>query len=336
MKNIENKENKEFKALWVTEEEDKSYKRQVVKRRVSQLPPGDLLVRVLYSSLNYKDALSASGNKGVTRRYPHTPGIDCAGVVEQSALADFAPGDEVIVSCFDLGMNTPGGFGQYIRVPAQWAVKLPRGMDLRQSMIYGTAGFTAAQGVERIISHGVRPEDGRVLVTGATGGVGCMAVAMLAASGYTVSAASGKDEDEFLTAIGAAEVIKRQKIAVGANRALLRERWAAAVDTVGGPYLEAILKTCRYGGIVTCCGNVAAPELNLTVYPFILRGITLAGIDSALTPVVKRQHVWQRMAKEWRFDFLEDMAVEIVLPDLSDAIDQMLAGRLKGRVIVKL
>ncbi|HFQ80862.1 MAG TPA: acryloyl-CoA reductase [Desulfobacterales bacterium] len=329
-------EDKEFKALWVTEEGDKSYKRQVVQRLVSQLPPGELLVRVLYSSLNYKDALSASGNRGVTRRYPHTPGIDCAGVVEQSTVTDFAPGEEVIVSCFDLGMNTPGGFGQYIRVPAQWAVKLPEGMNPRRSMIYGTAGFTAAQCVERIISHGVVPQDGPVLVTGATGGVGCMAVAMLAASGYTVSAASGKDEDEFLTAIGAAEVIKRQKIAVGANRAMLRERWAAAVDTVGGPYLEAILKTCRYSGIVTCCGNVAAPELNLTVYPFILRGITLAGIDSALTPVLKRQRIWQRIAGEWNFDFLEDMAVEVTLNDLSEAIDRMLAGHLKGRVIVKL
>lgn len=330
-------EETEFKAMLVEEDKDKNkYIRRLVTRKISDLPSGELLVRVRYSSLNYKDALSASGNKGVTKRYPHTPGIDCAGVVEQSLVEDFAKGDEVIVSCFDLGMNTPGGFGQYIRVPAAWAVKLPEGLSLRRSMIYGTAGFTAAQCVERIITHGVTPEHGPVLVTGATGGVGCMAVAILAKLGFKVSAATGKEANNFLNKIGAEAVIPREKITVGKTRSLLRERWAAVVDTIGGHYLEAAVKTTKYDGIVTCCGNVAAPELSLTVYPFILRGITLAGIDSAITPMAKRQKVWRKIAREWQLDFIDELGHEIYLTDLDANIEAMLAGRLTGRTIVNL
>ena len=330
-------EEKEFKALLVEEDRNEhKYNRRLVTRKISDLPPGELLVRVKYSSLNYKDALSASGNKGVTKRYPHTPGIDCSGVVEHSLVPDFAPGDEVIVSCFDLGMNTPGGFGQYIRVPAAWAVKLPGTLSLRRSMIYGTAGFTAAQCIERIIGHGVTPEHGPVLVTGATGGVGCMAVAILAKLGFQVSAATGKAANNFLSKIGATEVIPREKISAGKMRSLLRERWAAVVDTVGGHYLEAAVKTTKYGGIVTCCGNVASPELALTVYPFILRGITLTGIDSAITPMAKRQKIWQKIAQEWQLDFIDDLGQEIYLADLNASIEAMLAGQLTGRIIVNL
>ena len=327
----------EFKALLVEEDKNNNkYTRNLVIRTVSDLPPGELLVRVKYSSLNYKDALSASGNKGVTKKYPHTPGIDCAGIVEQSLVEDFSRGEEVIVSCFDLGMNTSGGFGQYIRVPGAWAVKLPEALSLRRSMIYGTAGFTAAQCVDRIIKHGVTPEHGPVLVTGATGGVGCVAVAILAKLGFHVSAATGKDANEFLSKIGAAEVIPREKIIIGKTRSLLRERWAAVVDTVGGHYLEAAIKTTKYDGIVTCCGNVASPDLALTVYPFILRGVTLAGIDSAITPMAKRQKVWQKISQEWQLDFIDDLGREIYLDDLETNIEAMLAGCLTGRVIVNL
>jgi len=331
-----NMEEIEFKALWVEEKSEKRFTRGIVTRRIANLPLGELLVRVKYSSLNYKDALSASGNKGVTKRYPHTPGIDCAGIVEKSRVDEFKVGDEVIVSCFDLGMNTPGGFGEYIRVPGAWAVKLPPEISLRQSMIYGTAGFTAAQSVERILQHGVTPDSGAILVTGATGGVGSVAVAILAKLGFKVSAATGKDADDFLSAIGAAEIIPRQKLAGGKNRALLRERWAAVIDTVGGRYLETAIKSTKYDGIVTCCGNVAAPEINLTVYPFILRGVTLAGIDSALTPKLRRQHIWRKIAREWRLDLIETLGHEISLEELDANIEAMLAGRLRGRVIVNL
>ncbi len=327
----------EFKAFWVEESPlDKKITRSIVTRRVADLPPGDILVRVKYSSLNYKDALSASGNKGVTKKYPHTPGIDCGGVVEQSNLAEYKVGDEVIVSCFDLGMNTPGGFGQYIRVPKEWVVKLPLGLSLRQSMIYGTAGFTAAQSVHRILRHGVSPDDGQILVTGATGGVGSIAVAMLAKLGFEVCAATGKDTGNFLTDIGASEIIPRAKIVRGIKRAMLRERWAAVVDTVGGEYLETAIKTTKYDGIVTCCGNIASPEIRLTVYPFILRGVTLAGIDSAVTPMPKRQEIWQKIAGEWQLDFIDSLGSEICLEQLNEHVDAMLAGELKGRTIINL
>jgi putative YhdH/YhfP family quinone oxidoreductase len=287
--------------------------------------------------LNYKDALSAAGNRGVTKRYPHTPGVDGAGtVVEDSGGGAFKPGEQVIVSGFDLGMNTAGGFGQYIRVPAAWAVRLPATLTLKESMMYGTAGFTAAQCVAAIVRHGVTPRDGDVLVSGATGGVGSIAVAILAKLGYRVVAMTGKSEDAFLTKIGAAEILPRQNFVGATNRALLRERWAAVVDTVGGEYLACAIKATRYGGVVTCCGNAAGPDLPLTVYPFILRGVSLVGIDSASTPVAKRQEIWQRLGAEWRLDFLPTICQEVPLADLSPYIDLMLAGRLTGRVVVDL
>ncbi len=306
-------------------------------RQVRELPAGELLVRVRYSSLNYKDALSASGNRGVTKRYPHTPGVDCAGtVVENSGRGPLRPGDQVIVSGFDLGMNTPGGFGQYIRVPESWGVRLPETLTHKESMMYGTAGFTAAQCVQAIIRQGVGPESGDVLVSGATGGVGSMAVAILAKLGYRVVALTGKTESEFLKRIGAREVLARQTFVVSKDKAMLRERWAAVVDTVGGDYLATAIKATRYGGIVTCCGNAAGPDLPLTVYPFILRGVSLVGIDSAQTPAALRQEIWQKLGREWRLDFLPTLCREVPLTEVQACIDLMLAGRLTGRVVVNL
>jgi acrylyl-CoA reductase (NADPH) len=325
-----------FQAL-IVEEQEQGYAGRIGERQVRDLPAGELLIRVHYSSLNYKDALSASGNRGVTKRYPHTPGVDCAGtVVHTSGTGPLRPGDQVIVSGFDLGMNTPGGFGQYIRVPESWAVPLPETLTLKKSMMYGTAGFTAAQCVNAIIRHGVRPDDGDVLVSGATGGVGSIAVAILAKLGYRVVALTGKRENAFLESIGAREILARQRFAGKRNVALLRERWAAVVDTVGGEYLATAIKACRYGGIVTCCGNAAAPELQLTVYPFILRGVTLTGIDSAKTPAVKRAEIWQKLADEWRLDFLETICREVPLAEVGSCIELMLAGLLTGRVVVRL
>lgn len=326
----------EFQAL-IVEEHDRQYRTRVGSRRLDELPVGELLVRVQYSSLNYKDALSSSGNRGVTKRYPHTPGVDCAGtVVENTGSGPWRAGDQVIVCGFDLGMNTSGGFGQYIRVPEGWAVRLPQGMTLKQSMMYGTAGFTSAQCVAAIVGHGVQPGDGEVLVSGATGGVGSVAVGILAKLGYRVVALTGKSEDAFLMKIGAREILARQTFVGAGNRALLRERWTAVVDTVGGGYLATAIKSTRYGGIVTCCGNAAGPDLPLTVYPFILRGVSLVGIDSASTPLITRQGIWQRLAGEWQLDFLDSICREVTLTELSPCIDLMLAGRLKGRVLVNL
>ncbi|HFD39509.1 MAG TPA: acryloyl-CoA reductase, partial [Anaerolineae bacterium] len=260
-----------FEALVVHEMEDGTFRRRIERRSLADLPSGEVLVRVHYSSLNYKDALSATGHRGVTRRYPHTPGIDAAGVVESSDSDAFQPGDPVVVTSYDLGMNTPGGWGRYIRVPAEWVVPLPAGLTLRESMILGTAGFTAALSVHRLQHEGITPDRGAVLVTGASGGVGSLAVGILHRIGYRVVAATGKAEAEpFLRDLGAAEVVPRQQVLDDSPRPLLKGRWAGVVDTVGGAYLASVLKAVQLHGAVTCCGLVASAEFSTTVYPFIL------------------------------------------------------------------
>ena len=326
-----------FWALEVREGGDNTFSREVTKKSLADLPEGEVLVRVKYSSLNYKDVLSATGNRGVTKRYPHTPGIDAAGVVEESRSPAFKAGEEVIVTSYDLGMNTPGGFGQFIRVPAAWVVKLPEGLSWRESMIYGTAGFTAALSVYRLVDHGIPPDRGEVLVSGATGGVGSVAVAILAKEGYRVTAISGRPENrDYLLSIGAHEVITVDAATDAGPRPLLTERWAGAIDTVGGPVLATTIKSVMYGGGVTCCGNVASPELPLTVYPFILRGITLMGIDSQNCPMPTRVKIWQNLAGPWKLPHLEDMVTETDLPGLSRQIELMLTRRHRGRTIVRL
>lgn len=326
-----------FKALRVAEISKKSFQRAVMERSIEDLPPGDVLVRVLYSSLNYKDALSASGNRGVTRHYPHTPGIDAAGIVAESKSASFHAGQEVIVSGYDLGMNTPGGFGQYIRVPAAWVMKKPENFTLREAMIYGTAGFTAAQCVSRLQNHPVSPEHGEILVTGATGGVGSFAVAILAQEGYRVTGVTGKPEQEqYLRELGARNILPREALQGNNDRMLLRETWAGIIDTAGGEILANAIKATMYGGAVTCCGNVAGPEINLNVYPFILRAITLIGIDSANCAMDTRTSLWQKMAGAWKIPRLNDLCKEISLTDLDQHIDLILQGKQKGRVIINL
>jgi len=313
------------------------FRRRVQERAVDDLPENDLLVRVHWSSLNYKDALSATGNKGVTRRYPHTPGVDAAGVVVESRVDEFRPGDEVIVTSYDLGMNTPGGWAEFVRVPAGWAVPLPAGLSLRESMIYGTAGLTAGLALTRMEENGLTPEQGEVLVTGATGGLGSMAVGILARAGYHVVAATGKmDEEDMLRGLGAAQVIHRDEVRDEGNRPLLSGRWAAAVDTVGGAYLAGILKAVKYGGAVASCGLVASPELPTTVYPFILRAVSLLGIDSQSAPMDVRRRVWHKLAGPWRLEGLESVAHERRLEDLEPEIERILRGEQRGRVVVRL
>jgi len=326
-----------YNALVVEETSPNSFTREIKSKNISDLPAGDLLIRVHYSSLNYKDALSASGNRGVTRHYPHVPGIDGAGVVEESTSTEFKPGDKVVITGFDLGMNTSGGYGQYIRIPAEWAIHCPDNLSLRESMIYGTAGFTAAQSVNKLINHPVLPEQGKILISGATGGVGSIAVSIMAKLGYSITAVSGKPEaKEFLTNIGATEIISRQQAADSSGKLLLKEKWTGVIDTVGGEILVTSIKSTAYGGIITCCGNVASPELPLSVYPFILRGVSLLGIDSAKCPIHIRQKIWQKLAGEWKIENLDSLVTECKLPELSGIIEKMLHGQQTGRVIVNL
>jgi putative YhdH/YhfP family quinone oxidoreductase len=323
-----------FDAFIVKETADNQYAGRVEQTRVRDLPEGEVLIRVKYSSLNYKDALSANGNKGVTRTYPHTPGIDAAGHVEESRVSALAPGDPVIVTSYDLGMNTAGGFGQYIRVPADWVVPLPGGLTLEESMILGTAGFTAAMSIEKITEIPV--DAGPILVTGATGGVGSMAVAILARLGYAVTAVTGKQETGFLNDLGASEVISRQTFVEDIKPPILPAKWAAVVDTVGGDILATAVKSTKAWGKVTCCGLVASPDLPLTVFPFILRGVSLHGIDSQHYPKEPRQALWKKLAHDWKPQNLAEMATRITLDQLPAAIDNMLNGRLKGRTVVNL
>ncbi len=324
-----------FKAFQVEENTEQEFTRKIVTRSTSDLPPGDILVQTHYSSLNYKDALSASGNRGVTRNYPHTPGIDAAGVVAQSRHKNFKPGQKVIVSGYDLGMNIPGGFGQYIRVPSGWALPCPDNLSLKESMIFGTAGFTAALSVQRLLDYGIRPEQGQVLVTGASGGVGSIAVALLAKEGFKITAVSGKtDQEDYLKSLGAEKIIPRDQAIDVSNRSIMKELWSSVIDTVGGPILATAIKSTKYSGAVTCCGNVASPDLTLTVYPFILRGISLFGIDSARCAMATREKIWSKIAEPWKLD-LDGIAEIISLNELEKNIDLMLKGRIKGRIVLR-
>jgi putative YhdH/YhfP family quinone oxidoreductase len=325
-----------FKAMVVSETAEKKFVREITEKYFSELPGGELIVEVKYSSLNYKDALSASGNKGVTRKYPHTPGIDAAGVVVTSTNKEFVAGEEVVVMGFDLGMNTSGGFGRYISVPSGWAVKLPQGLSLSDSMGYGTAGLTAALCILRLMAGGLNKDAGEVLVTGATGGVGSIAVAILAKLGFNVVAATGKaEEKDYLTGLGASTIISREEANDTSGRPLQKPRWAGVVDTVGGNILATALKTAKVGGLVTACGNAMSADLNVNVFPFILRGVSLLGVDSVEIPMRARQMAWSKLAGDWRVD-LTSIVREVSLEGLSTEIDKILKGGVRGRVVVDL
>ena len=326
-----------FKALVVSENEEKKFIREILPRTLDKLPDGDILIKVKYSSLNYKDALSAIGSRGITKNYPHTPGVDAAGIIEHSDKNDFKAGDEVIVHGYDMGMDTPGGFGQYIRVPANWVVRLPRGLTLKESMMYGTAGFTAAQSVFKIEENGIKPEYGKILVTGATGGVGGLAVAILNKAGYRVTASTGKtDQNEFLKNLGASEIISREDSTDQTGKLLLKGLWAGVIDTVGGRILATALKSTKQRGIVTTCGNVASHNLNTNVYPFILRGVSLIGIDSANCPMNRRVKIWEKLSREWKLKSLDQICKIVSLEELDQEIDLMLKGGQVGRVVIDL
>jgi acrylyl-CoA reductase (NADPH) len=304
---------------------------------VSELPDGDVLIRVAYSSVNYKDGLASRGHKGVIRRLPHVPGIDAAGTVVESRSPQVATGAEVIVTGYELGAGRWGGWSEFIRVPAEWVVPLPTRLSLREAMILGTAGFTAAQCVQALELHRIEPGRGPVLVTGATGGVGCLAVMLLARLGYSVSAVSGKPErEEWLKSLGAKEVLPREAVVDTDPRPLLSTRWAGAVDTVGGATLGTIVRSLQHRGCVAACGLVGGDQLPLSVYPFLLRGVKLDGIDSAMCPYPDRVAIWRRLSREWRLDRLDEIAHEVPLAGVGDAVETILAGKVAGRTVVKV
>ncbi|MDC7227022.1 MAG: YhdH/YhfP family quinone oxidoreductase [Spirochaetales bacterium] len=327
--------NKEYKA-YVVNEEEHNYIGKITKKKIDSLQEGELLVKVYYSSLNYKDALSASGNKGVTKEYPHTPGIDAAGVVVSSKDKSFSIDDKVIVTSYDLGMNTNGGFAEYIQVPSKWALKLPEKLSMKEAMIFGTAGLTAGISVLRLTEL-VKPEEGSIIVSGATGGVGSLSIAILNKLGYSVTAITGKEiEEKYLLELGANEIILRKDFEGLDKKPLLKPLYAGAIDTVGGLILENIIKSIKQNGAVTCCGNVASAKLDLTVFPFILRGVTLIGVDSQNLPMISREKVWEKLASDWKPLSLLDSYDEISLDDIDQKISLMLQGKLKGRTIINV
>ncbi|WP_419810838.1 YhdH/YhfP family quinone oxidoreductase [Bacterioplanoides sp.] len=307
------------------------------EQTVDQLPEGEVLIAVEYSSINYKDALSASGNKGVTREYPHTPGIDVAGTVLESASDDFAAGDAVVVFGYDLGMNTAGGYGQQVRVPANWVLRRPTALPAAQAMSWGTAGFTAALSVQKLERNGIKPENGPVVVTGATGGVGSVAVALLAKLGYDVLAVSGKPEQQdFLKQLGATGFLSRDDILATKGKAMAKPLYQAAVDTVGGDLVSGLIPQIKPEGALTTCGMIAGIKVEASVFPFILRGVSLLGVDSVEIPLVDKQQVLDKVADQWQLAQLEQMTTEISRSQLADVLAKVLSGQGVGRYRLNL
>jgi putative YhdH/YhfP family quinone oxidoreductase len=307
----------------------------IERRPLVELPSGDLLIQVAYSSVNYKDAMAAQGHPGVVRTFPHVPGIDAAGTVVQSESAAFRAGDEVLLTSYELGVDRWGGWSEFVRVSSGWVLPLPEGMSLLDSMTLGTAGLTAGLCIRALQQHGVEPDAGEVLVTGATGGVGSLAVMLLARIGYDVVAVSGKPERwEWLKQLGAVRVVGREAILDDSKRPLLSAQWAGAVDTVGGTLLASLLRAVNNEGCVAACGVAGGAAVHTSVYPFILRGVTLRGIDSAWCSMQRRREVWQLLAGDWQLDKLATIRNVISLDELGENAPKLLAGSHVGRTVV--
>ena len=326
-----------FQALRIVKNRQGKYTPKIEEHTIDNLPKGTVLIKVSYSSVNYKDALSAIGNKGITKYYPHTPGIDAAGYVVRSRDSLWKEGDRVIVTGYDLGMNTWGGFSQYIRVPAQWIVRCPDPISLSEAMVWGTAGLTAALSVKTFLDHGVSKQK-TVAVSGATGGVGSLSVGLLVHLGYSVACITGKGEEakRILTrALGAATTLTRDEFTQGQQtKPLMSGVYAGAIDTVGGDILAALLKSLSYGGVLTCCGLVASPNVQINVFPFIIRGVRMIGIDSVQLPVFDRRLLWDKLASEWRFPHLESIVHYCTLAELPAVFEDLLHGKMIGRMVV--
>jgi len=325
-----------FKAL-VAEEVNGEFIQTVKSVPTSILPDHDVVIQVQYSSLNYKDMLSATGDHRVTKCYPFIPGIDAAGTVFYSKDKRYKKGDEVIVTSFDLGMNTPGGFGRYISVPGDWIIPLPDSMSLKESMMIGTSGLTAAMGVKKIVDHNISPADGRVVVSGATGAVGTFSIALLSHLGFQCDVITGKQtRHKFLKSLGASTVIDRDQFYATEKKPLMKSRWIAGLDSVGGNMLDLILRQIAHNGILTCCGNVSGETIETSIYPFILRGVSLMGIDSGIATFQDRLDIWNLFATDWKLTNLADFSTTVDLSTLSSEILNVLKSDRIGNTLVQL
>ena len=322
----------EYNAL-VTTEDNKSFINSIEKKDISTLPDNDTLVKVKFSSLNYKDALSASGNKGVTRNYPHTPGIDAAGIIEETTSKNFQVGDEVIITGYDMGMNTFGGFGEYIRVPQEWIVKKPGNLSLSESMAFGTAGLTAGLCLRKLLLHGLKPDDGEVFVSGVTGGVGIISLMLFSKLGFDVTAITGKmDQEKLLKNLGAKTVLDRNDLDSDLISPLQKPIYAGGIDAVGGKILSNLICSTSQRAAIACCGMVGGLSLDTSIFPFILRGLSLFGIDSAESLLETKEEVWNNFATSWKLENIDENIKDISLNELPSEIDKILNGKQIGRV----
>lgn len=327
---------KSFQALFI-EKEEQDTSLHFRDTTIDELPENDVTIEVHYSGINYKDGLAVLPDGKIVSEYPFIPGIDASGVVVESKSDRFHVGDEVIVTSYDFGVSYFGGYSEFIRVPAEWVVPLPAGLSLKEAMILGTAGFTAALSVDALEFSGVTPADGKIAVSGATGGVGSLSSAILSKRNYQVVASSNKaDAAEFLQKFGVSEVVTREAFQPEKIRALDKQLFAGAIDCVGGKPLAYLLTAVQYGGAVTTCGMSAGGKLDTTVFPFILRGIQLAGIDSVLCPMPKRERIWNRLATDYKLANLDELATEIPFSELPTALHQVMNGGVTGRYLVKI
>ena len=326
-----------MKAFLVEKIGDKEFTADVKEVAIPKCGENEIVIKVTYSSLNYKDALSSVGNPGVTRNFPHITGIDVAGTVYESTSSIFKVGERVLVTGYDMGMNTNGGHAEFVKIPADWVARIPDAITDKEIMTFGTAGLTAALSVNELMDNGVKPESGSILVTGATGGVGSIAVSILSKIGFTVVAISGKEEKtEYLKRIGASEVILRDTFNEEAKKPMMGEKYAGVVDTVGGKILANALKQIKYDGVATCCGLTSSSQLNTNVFPFILRGIRLIGIDSVECKLEKKQAAWEKLASRWKINSLNTIITEISLYEIIAAYEHLLSGKAVGRYVVKI
>lgn len=326
-----------FRAFVVNKNEQ-GFTAQHQQLTLDALPAGEVLIKVRYSDVNYKDGLASIPEGRIVRNYPFVPGIDLAGVVAESSDPQFKPGDEVLATSYEIGVSHFGGYSEYARVKAAWVVPLPQGLTLKEAMALGTAGFTAALAVYQQERMGLAPKNGPVLVTGATGGVGSIAIAILKNLGYTIAASTGKTADHaYLKELGASDILSREEVSTESNRPLEKERWAGSVDAVGGSTLAYLLRTTKIGGSVAACGNTGGANFSTTVFPFILRGVHLLGIDSVQCPMDLRRELWQRLGSSYKpTGLLERIAQEKPFEELPQALATILKGGVRGRTIIKI
>lgn len=328
--------NNSFKAFVVNKINDQ-FTTNIQELHKDDLPDGDVLIKVAYSSMNYKDALASVENGKIVTNYPFIPGIDLSGTVMHSDNPLYKQGDKVIVTSYELGVSHYGGYSEYAKVPSEWVVPLPKNLTLEESMIYGTAGFTAALSIQQLENVGMSPEKGKVLVTGATGGVGSQAIQTLKKKGYEVVASSGKDKTEFLKKLGANEVINRTEVCGEKIKSLDKQQWMYAIDPVGGNTLAAIVSKLQYGGAVAVSGLTGGGNVPTTIYPFILRGVNILGIDSVYCPMDIRKSLWERMANDLKpLNLHDSMYEQITLEELPQSLSRILQGGNIGRTVVKI